>query len=491
MPTYRSINLSLHSQFDIETFPEYPPEAKESYLARAITGFIPDLIDDTTSTCSVYVPVLPGSTFWISYSVEPPVPTGHYFLFKLYINGAHIVSFSTGKEDGWEGKTMFGLFESSESSEDRKRVEKRVLAFTPPDSRDHMWKDVADVHDKTARVEVRVHRANARKRVERVFEEYTKTPHAKHSRGVRLVSAGRAGPEQPKRFYKFALIDPIDQPFATFRYYYRTWDQLRELGLLEPGEAIASEDDNLPVIEPLDTSPTGKRSLSKQLASQQCEDVFLDRSHDSITQDAGSKPACIKASTADAVAPPRRSSIRIVDANGIAGLLTMGTSVRRASKTSNQPRTYIPSGTPEVDKSSPDMHAEKRNNSNNETASQRSSSVSTPPHFYRLSIPPSIRLAPPDAASAPCPVPACRSESASSTAYRPHPAFAVDEWKKRTPSPVRGVRESITTPPMVKASERAGLMFRKMLPAAWRRRTVSGPSAASPATGRVGARSAT
>lgn len=67
-----------------------------------------------------------------------------------------------------------------------------------------------------------------------------------------LVNAGRAGPEQPKRFYKFALVDPVDRPFATFRYYYRTWEQLRHLGLLEAERCVESEGDDMSVIEPED-----------------------------------------------------------------------------------------------------------------------------------------------------------------------------------------------------------------------------------------------
>lgn len=185
MPTYRSISLSLHSQFDIETFPEYAPEPKQNYLARGITGFVPKLIDDTASTCSVYVPVLPGSTFWISYAVEPPVPAGHYFLFKLYINGNYIVSWSAGQEDAWAGTTMFGMYESSDSDESKKRVEKRVFSFTPPDTKDRKWKDVADIFDETARIEIKVHRASARKRVERVLEAYDQTPHAGNVRGIK------------------------------------------------------------------------------------------------------------------------------------------------------------------------------------------------------------------------------------------------------------------------------------------------------------------
>jgi hypothetical protein len=38
-----------------------------------------------------------------------------------------------------------------------------------------------------------------------------------------LVNAGFLSTRHPKRFYKYALLDPLDTPFATFRYYYRTW----------------------------------------------------------------------------------------------------------------------------------------------------------------------------------------------------------------------------------------------------------------------------
>ena len=168
---YRSIDVGLHSQFDIETLPEYRPEPDN------ISGSTPHYIEEKTSTCSVYIPALPGSTFWIRYSVSPPVPQGYYFLFKLYINGVHIMSWSTGKEERWQGKTMFGLFESPEDEDGKKRIEKRVLCFTA--------KDTVDIFDETARVEIRVHRADGRKRVERQTEEYKHTEHAKTGKGIR------------------------------------------------------------------------------------------------------------------------------------------------------------------------------------------------------------------------------------------------------------------------------------------------------------------
>lgn len=175
----------MHSQYDIGTLSEYYPEPKERCKARGDINFGPELINDVTSTCSVYIPILMGSTFWINYSVSPPVPSGHYFLFKLYINGAHIVSWSTGKEEAWKGKTMFGLFESKDD-QGKCRIEKRVLCFAPPDGKDQKCEHVTNTFDSTAHIEIKVHRASGRKRVERVAEEYETTQHAQHGKGIKL-----------------------------------------------------------------------------------------------------------------------------------------------------------------------------------------------------------------------------------------------------------------------------------------------------------------
>lgn len=184
MPTYRSISIKLHSQFDIETYPEYIPRSRSSYAGRGMPTptHTPVFDDEATSTCNVYIPVYPNSQFWLSYAVYPPVPEDQHFLFKLYINNAHVVSWSTGKEDEWKGKTMFALFEM-EDEEGRKRVEKRLLLFSAP--KEGKWEDVKDLWDEKACLEIKVHRARGKKRVERVVEKYSKTEHGMCERGVR------------------------------------------------------------------------------------------------------------------------------------------------------------------------------------------------------------------------------------------------------------------------------------------------------------------
>lgn len=184
MPTYRSINIQLHSQFDIEALPEYIPRPQSYYESQGIIATLPSLVDDRTSTCCVYVPVLPGSQFWISYSVSPPVPDEQHFLFKLFINGALIVSWSCGKNEKWKGKTMFGLFKGEDGNGGKKRIEKRALSFTSPDHEDGEWRDVENAFDPDAYMEIRVCRAHGRKRIGRELEEYSKTPYGENVRGI-------------------------------------------------------------------------------------------------------------------------------------------------------------------------------------------------------------------------------------------------------------------------------------------------------------------
>jgi len=37
----------------------------------------------------------------------------------------------------------------------------------------------------------------------------------------------------PKHLYRFKLVDAFDQPYATFKYHYRSWEELSELGVAE------------------------------------------------------------------------------------------------------------------------------------------------------------------------------------------------------------------------------------------------------------------
>ncbi|KAL0256939.1 hypothetical protein SLS55_007748 [Diplodia seriata] len=248
MPTYKNITLSLRSSAH-ETAPllEFPPPPHLPGVR---------IEDARSSTATVYVPASPGLTFWIAYHIKPPAyledPDVKYFLFKLYMEGRHVVTWAVGEEDGWKGKTMFGLFENAAW---RGGVEKRAFAFAAGREGDGGDVDVERDHEERF-MEVRVLRASARKRVQRETPELMETEVGREGAGGikydflpvetighpcesveltaenSLVNAGCLKKENPKRFYEFVLIDSLKEPFAKFRYYYRSVDQLETLGVI-------------------------------------------------------------------------------------------------------------------------------------------------------------------------------------------------------------------------------------------------------------------
>ncbi|KAL9639943.1 MAG: hypothetical protein Q9164_000612, partial [Protoblastenia rupestris] len=220
MPTYRSITLSLISQYDILTIPEYaPPTYPNDPFSTA-----PTLVDTEHCLVSVYIPTYPSSQFWLSYSISPPHPPKLLYYFKLYINGQETVCWGCGEDDGYKGKTMFGLYDTGITRGKKPVIEHRVLCFTPLRAED----DVAP-NSLSNVMEIRVFRAKGRKRVSPELRPFHGPPSdAKDGKqkaprqnamsdGIDLVNAGILPHKHPRRFYKYALLDPLDQPFATFR----------------------------------------------------------------------------------------------------------------------------------------------------------------------------------------------------------------------------------------------------------------------------------
>lgn len=270
-----------------------------------------------------------------------------------------------------------------------------------------------------------------------------------------LVNAGRAGPEQPKRFYKFALIDPVDQPFATFRYYYRTWDQLRELGLLSDNCYAESEDNDIPIIEPGEGNSTEESSsdpTSPQKVKGRSARVIHERPE--VVNQAKDD----KISVRDWDAEARKGGGRNISASMFKQPTHAPSTEHESSRRDNiASGTYVPCGAPasEVTTGSP-------------PPLRRRGTLKT----YRLSIPPSIHIPAPNCPSDPCPVPQ-KNDLLSPTAYRPHPAYPVEEWTPQTPSSVGSTRDGIITPPL---AERKGFVLKGagllgVISSTWKRST--------------------
>ena len=161
MPSYRSITMSLISQYDICALSEYAPP-RPSSDDPFVTYQGPKFIDVTKSIVSVYVPRYPGSQFWLRYSIQPPHPPKALYYFKMYVNGKEFVSWGCGENEEYKGKTMWGHYDTGIEWMGERTIERRVLCFSGD--------DVALQHgeapdDSKYALEIRVYRAKGRKQI--------------------------------------------------------------------------------------------------------------------------------------------------------------------------------------------------------------------------------------------------------------------------------------------------------------------------------------
>jgi hypothetical protein len=175
MPAYKNITVTIHTPWTLEGLPEIAPPSPTAATSSASASPIKDLVDDKRSRVSVYVPVLPQSLFWLSYSIDEPPSDGTFFVFKLLVNKEEIVTWCCDSKENWQGKTMFGLFDTGtdEMVVGGAGMEKRVFKFGQPGEED--WRVVGDLSadgNENRYVEVRVCRANMKMRIPRELEIY-------------------------------------------------------------------------------------------------------------------------------------------------------------------------------------------------------------------------------------------------------------------------------------------------------------------------------
>ena len=169
MPSYRSITISLISQYDILTIPEYnPPRPSSDDPFVASQG--PKHIDITKSIVSVYVPRFPRSQFWLCYSIRPPHPPNALYYFKVYLSGKELMSWGCGENEGYKGKAMWGLYDTGIDWMGEKTIERRVLCFSGKDEVQHHGEAS---HDPEHALEIRVYRAKGRKQIVPQVERLT------------------------------------------------------------------------------------------------------------------------------------------------------------------------------------------------------------------------------------------------------------------------------------------------------------------------------
>ncbi|KAL9042824.1 MAG: hypothetical protein Q9180_000305 [Flavoplaca navasiana] len=162
MPVYRNITINLVSQFDILNIPEYaPPATSDDPFSTS-----PALVDKSLVSC--YVPTYPLSQFWFSYSISPPHPPKALYYFKLFINGASVVSWGCGEKDGFKGRTMYALYDSGYSWMGVPDVAARTFTFANDSITQQSMSNTL-----TQLMEIRVYRARGQKRIRPQLEDFS------------------------------------------------------------------------------------------------------------------------------------------------------------------------------------------------------------------------------------------------------------------------------------------------------------------------------
>ncbi|PBP19276.1 hypothetical protein BUE80_DR009507 [Diplocarpon rosae] len=262
MPIHRGIAISIVSQVELKTHPEFPhPESSQfTYRSPDLRRGPPKAFDWTPpsassdskadrllgrqSVVSVYIPSLPATRFWIRYNiVEAAITHSEWFYFKLFMNGRHITSWGTNARTRPSGQVMRGLFEPSDRWNYKHEgivfknmgTEARLFIFGHEDEKRSAASD-------GGLIEVMVFRARGRKR------RLPKPTDFKNQEGYGLImpSGGLLEKPQDAKFYDWHLKDPKDSPFATFKFHYRSWDSLTNLQLIpenHPRTLISSPSD--------------------------------------------------------------------------------------------------------------------------------------------------------------------------------------------------------------------------------------------------------
>lgn len=168
MPTYRGISISLQSQYDALTIPEFPPPPASTPATPPKRRY-----RDGRSTSSfssptppriavVYVPIYSGSQFWINYACPAIDENTKFFYFKLFVKGRCLLSWGVGKEEHLSGRVTFAIFDGGTDFRGKRVLEKRSFFF----------QNAGAGQGKGGNFEIRVFRSKARKGEPARFEKF-------------------------------------------------------------------------------------------------------------------------------------------------------------------------------------------------------------------------------------------------------------------------------------------------------------------------------
>ncbi|GKT48853.1 uncharacterized protein ColSpa_09034 [Colletotrichum spaethianum] len=237
MPSFRGLDVSVVPRPDAENFVELPhPESSYVHLRG------PHPVSPTTSlsssfvstpekfkpTTSVYIPSSLGAQFHLRYSINRPPPDTKYLYFRVTMNGRQTVSWGIKSCAIQNQIVSYALYEPDskwqyrESGVVYKRdgVEKRFFHFAP--------RFEASAALDGGLIDLQVFRSKGRRRRAPELNDFR----SQDGYGITSPTGGLVELPQELTFYDWVLIDPVDSPFATFRFFYRSWENLKALNLV-------------------------------------------------------------------------------------------------------------------------------------------------------------------------------------------------------------------------------------------------------------------
>jgi hypothetical protein len=230
MPTIEEICVELHCLQEAGKYgpvEEFAPRLQNEDEDLTLAPFMPKLYDRESRICSVFVPTMPQAQFYLKYFVQPPTDNMIFYVFKMYINQKHIINFSCGPEQSFCGRASFGISDTSKVNQEGSGLQKQIFFFN---REPRVVGDLSQDKDEDRMIEIRAYRAN--KKMRTPTSSTTTRPFAKAGNAdIEVRADGPISTNQPLRHYIFGLLDPDDKPRATFRFYYRSWDELHQLKL--------------------------------------------------------------------------------------------------------------------------------------------------------------------------------------------------------------------------------------------------------------------
>ncbi|KAJ4511736.1 hypothetical protein HRR83_004225 [Exophiala dermatitidis] len=238
MVKFRGIEVCVISQFDICKLPEfqyqqtnYPPPSlgadpfiqvdHNQYRNNVEEGQAQGQVQALCCpTASCYIPIYPGSQIWFEYTVDGPHPPGAAYFFKLFVNGKAVAAWDCTARHGFHGKMMYNLVVENDGTlveDGGVGVRRQSLRFGNGRAGSGSEQDI---------IEVNVHRIEHRRRVRNLPPGLGAVEvGGNHTEGLRLADGGLLESGLRPRRYQYQLLDPIDMPYAAFRFYCRSYGE--------------------------------------------------------------------------------------------------------------------------------------------------------------------------------------------------------------------------------------------------------------------------